>query len=41
MSKRSRKVWIIAVVALVALAVLAHGLGGEVADGLRRMHGTR
>jgi hypothetical protein len=39
MSKRSRKVWIIAVVALIALALLANGLGNELAHGLRRMHG--
>ena len=41
MSKRSRKTWLIAIVALVALALLAHGLGGELAEGLRRMHGGR
>ena len=41
MSKRSRKVWLFAVVALIALALLANGLGGELADGLRRMHAPR
>ncbi len=41
MSKRSRTAWLIAVVALLGLALLAHLLGGELADGLRRMHGTR
>ena len=39
MSKRSRKLWIVAVVALIALALLANGLGGELAESLRRMHG--
>ena len=41
MSKRSRRVWIIAVVALIALALLANGLGETLADGLRRMHAPR
>ena len=41
MPKRSRKVWVIAVIALIALALLAHALGGELSDGLRQMHGTR
>lgn len=39
MSNRSRKAWLAAVVALIALALLADGLGSELADGLRRLHG--
>ena len=40
MSKQSRKAWLVAIAALIALALLANGLGSELADGLRRMHGS-
>lgn len=41
MPRRSRKLWLIAVVGLIALGLLANGFGAELAEGLRRMHGVR
>ena len=40
MARRSGRVWFgIAIVGLVAVAVVAHFLGGGLVDALRQMHG--